>query len=58
MEMFSFKVVNLHIKPEQKVNHNKKITDQKRELDRLKLENLELQISQKSNLEKISYYEE
>ena len=38
-----FKVLTLQIKPEQKVNHHKIITEQKHHLDRLKLENLELQ---------------
>ena len=39
----SFRVVNLQIKPDQKVNHHKTITEQKYLVDRLKLENLELQ---------------
>ena len=42
-------VVNIQIKPDQKVNHHKKITEQKHQIDRLKLENLELQTSQKAN---------
>ena len=54
----SFRVVNLQVKPVQKVNHHKMITEQKHQLDRLKLENLELQTSSKANLEKIRMLEE
>ena len=45
-DKFSFRVIDLQIKPDKKVNHLKTMTQQKYEIDRLKLENLELQTSE------------
>ena len=42
-------VCTMQIKPDQKVNHHKIITEQKHQIDRLKLENLKIQTSQKVN---------
>ena len=47
------RVTSIQIKPDQKVNHHKLITEQKYELNRLKLENLEFQTSKRSYDDKI-----
>ena len=47
------RVVNIQIKSDSKVNHSKIIYDQKKHIDKLKLENLELLTNSKSNENKL-----
>ena len=50
--------MSIQIKPDHKINHQKIITEQKHQLEKLKLDNLKLKTSQNQNDKKVKDLEE